>query len=458
MSHAVRDAAAATATPPSTPEALAAWDPASSIPTLIGSLLSLVATFSVILLWTFAGGKKRRDFRYALVLNLTVAEFLNSLNNSVSGIAVIIRRRPLLPGTACEVNGWAGQFSVQAVDFSILAITLVTLLTVQLRSFIIYASPITKAFICLSIWIIPLCTSIFAWTKNYYGPVSGNWCWIEKQYKRQRYTLNHGWRFAIFIISLCTYIYVFIYMSRRLRPQGLSELTSSIPDDLDYEKLDNKPRDTAVLAGCGATPRISLDQIAEAPAAEPAPKTHRRAVSSFSFARKLQIDTAPRSVHNDPATASPCMNDIASPEENHHLVDLEKGLTPTSKEPPVTVAPFRRAVTRVENKTKVDRDIWRMLLLNMYPVTYLVLWIPGIANRIAEGMGHEVRVLVILQCSTQFIGLANAAVYLYKEHRRDIREWWNGIRQRNAAKAARVESVGSDRGSSKSRYWRSNSP
>ena len=47
----------------------------------------------------------------------------------------------------------------QAVDFSILAISLVTLLTIQLRSWIIYASTATKALICLSIWIIPLCTS-----------------------------------------------------------------------------------------------------------------------------------------------------------------------------------------------------------------------------------------------------------------------------------------------------------
>jgi hypothetical protein len=47
----------------------------------------------------------------------------------------------------------------QAVDFSILAISLVTLLTIQLRSFIIYASTTTKALICLSIWIVPLYTS-----------------------------------------------------------------------------------------------------------------------------------------------------------------------------------------------------------------------------------------------------------------------------------------------------------
>lgn len=113
----------------------------------------------------------------------------------------------------------------------------------------------------------------------------------------------------------------------------------------------------------------------------------------------------------------------------------------------------------MENKAKVDRDIWKMLLLNMYPITYLLLWIPGIANRVAEGMGHQVRVLVILQSSTQFIGLANASVYMYKEHRRDFREWWGGVKQREAAKAARAEGATSDSGSSsKVRYWRSNTP
>lgn len=152
------------------------------------------------------------------------------------------------------------------------------------------------------------------------------------------------------------------------------------------------------------------------------------------------------------------MDDITSPDETRNLVDIEKGLSPVSKEPPVITGPIRRAVTRVENKAKVDREIWRMLLLNMYPVTYLILWIPGIANRIAEGMGHQVRVLVILQSSTQFIGLANASVYVYKEHRRDIKEWWSGIKQRKAIKAARATDVASDRSSSRVRYWRSDSP
>lgn len=48
------------------------WDPAIAIPTLVGSLLSLVASTVVIICWLVFGGE-RRSFRYALILNLTVA-------------------------------------------------------------------------------------------------------------------------------------------------------------------------------------------------------------------------------------------------------------------------------------------------------------------------------------------------------------------------------------------------
>lgn len=299
---------------------------------------------------------------------------------------------------------------------------------------------------------------IYAWTKNYYGPVSGNWCWIEQRYLRQRYTLNHGWRFAIFLISLVTYIYVFTYMSRRLRPQGISNISSSIPDDLDYEKIENRPRDNAVLAGCGATPRISLDEVADSHVAGQGKTGHRRAVSSFSFGRTLQVETTPQVSRDDAHTALPQADEVVSPEETHILVDLERGLPPAPIEPLVSVLPARRAATRPDNKAKVDREIWRMLLLNMYPVTYLILWLPGITNRIAEAMGHSVRALVILQSSTQFIGLANAAVYIYKEHRRDLREWWAGIKGRKEAKIVKAQEGASDGGSSRIRYWRSISP
>lgn len=70
-----------------------------------------------------------------------------------------------------------------------------------------------------------------------------------------------------------------------------------------------------------------------------------------------------------------------------------------------------------------------MMLLNAYPVLYILLWMPGILNRLVEAAGHSSFVLTVLQCSTQYIGLANALTYGYNEHlktsvREDFRKWY----------------------------------
>lgn len=78
-----------------------------------------------------------------------------------------------------------------------------------------------------------------------------------------------------------------------------------------------------------------------------------------------------------------------------------------------------------------------MLLLNGYPIAYVILWMPGILNRIMEAAGHPSEVLGILQASTQFIGLANAITYGVNEHlRRSVREdlkKWIGERKKRLA-------------------------
>lgn len=56
-------------------------------------------------------------------------------------------------------------------------------------------------------------------------------------------------------------------------------------------------------------------------------------------------------------------------------------------------------------------------LLSGYPLFYVVLWLPGIANRIAEATGHPVRALAIMQASTAYIGFANAATFGWNEVR-----------------------------------------
>lgn len=57
----------------------------------------------------------------------------------------------------------------------------------------------------------------------------------------------------------------------------------------------------------------------------------------------------------------------------------------------------------------------KMLLLNGYPVLYVILWIPGISNRVVEAVGTSPTWLKALQCSTQLVGFANAMTYAYNE-------------------------------------------
>jgi hypothetical protein len=82
----------------------------------------------------------------------------------------------------------------------------------------------------------------------------------------------------------------------------------------------------------------------------------------------------------------------------------------------------------------VEREIKKMLLLNAYPMLYIILWTPGIINRLMEAAGHKSRVLTIMQCTTQFVGLANAITYGFNEHLRksvmkDLAEWFKGWRK-----------------------------
>ena len=77
------------------------------------------------------------------------------------------------------------------------------------------------------------------------------------------------------------------------------------------------------------------------------------------------------------------------------------------------------------NSRRVEREIKKMLLLNGYPIAYVVLWLPGILNRVLEASdaavpGDRAHVLAVLQASTQFIGFANAVTYALS------RQWRRG--------------------------------
>ena len=59
--------------------------------------------------------------------------------------------------------------------------------------------------------------------------------------------------------------------------------------------------------------------------------------------------------------------------------------------------------------------VQRALLLNAYPLAYIMLWLPDIVNRLIEATGHSSTVMKFLQVTSQLVGLANALTYGWNE-------------------------------------------
>lgn len=57
----------------------------------------------------------------------------------------------------------------------------------------------------------------------------------------------------------------------------------------------------------------------------------------------------------------------------------------------------------------------------MFPLTYILVWLPGIGNRLVELTGNSYTWLNALQATTQLTGLVNAVIYGLKEHRGFLR-------------------------------------
>ncbi|POR34816.1 Uncharacterized protein TPAR_05011 [Tolypocladium paradoxum] len=86
---------------------------------------------------------------------------------------------------------------------------------------------------------------------------------------------------------------------------------------------------------------------------------------------------------------------------------MEHGYQQTPLRPveasPVEKGPFPRM--------PASPSLRNMLLMNGYPIAYIILWIPGIVNRLVESTRGSLRWLAALQSKTQFVGMANALTY-----------------------------------------------
>ncbi|KAF7510309.1 hypothetical protein GJ744_006805 [Endocarpon pusillum] len=364
---------------------------AITIPTLVGSCLSCIASSTVIVSYVLFPPK--RHFRHALIVNLLVADFINSFNHTVSGSFSLANRhkaQPLSPGKSCVTNAWITQFSVQAIDFNILIISIVVLLCIRQQKFAVQPSIRKTTLLCVIAWIPGLITSITGLILNAYGPVSGNWCWIKPDLLGLRYLLTHGWRIVIFLATVGIYTYIYTHLKR-----VYGKFTASTTA-YDHSTVSN---------GQGLA--------------------NNRYILSTRSHDGLQLPVSGHIMVRD------SLDVLREPE--HQAKECEGGLTGISShtqalgskswslETSQTTRMEQNSPLRQHKGQRQTPNIQKILLLNGYPILYIVLWIPGMLNRLLESTAGSPDWLKALQSTTQFIGLANALTYGYNEQ---LRQRW----------------------------------
>lgn len=261
----------------------------------------------------------------------------------------------------------------QGIDCSILMIAIATLLFLRTKIILSKPSLLAQCAMCGVVWILPIITSyvltynvgslmradanvgrckgFIALGRGLYHPVSGNWCWIQARPSYLRYIFTHMWRFLFIILCTGIYVYVFIYLRRHFK-------------QLQLLGLQNRPKPQ-------------------------------------------------HEIHNHPTKGAEEMGSLSSNSQSTASVESRDGLilpsSPSRDIPRHNKLPVKS--TQNGNRVATEVRIKKMLLLNSYPIMYIILWIPGILNRIVEATGSSSRVLAFLQTSTAFIGLVNAITY-----------------------------------------------
>ncbi len=263
----------------------------------------------------------------------------------------------------------------QETDFSIFIIALVTILIIRAKIVITGTSRLAKVAVCGVVWLLPVATSCvpisFLATDNVklttedgkgsialyldlYRPVSGHWCWIKAKPVYYRYLLTHMWRLLFIALSTAIYAYAYFYLNRHFRQLRLmgSQNGPSLKED---EAVNILPIEKTSLSPPSQGVIVSRSFTCQAVKAS----YHKMSASS------LPSSSAKSTARHDPAVT--------------------------------------------------ELHIKKMLLLNAYPIWYIVKWIPDIANRIFEATGHRSLVLAILKASMHCIGLASAITFFLND-------------------------------------------
>lgn len=357
----------------------------------------------------------------------------------------------------------------------------ITLLTITEKVYMPAISRTKKILICLSIWIIPLATGSIAVGLGVMMPSGANWCWISASRTDLRYALTHAWRFAVILAIVCIYGYVYYHTSRRFKTLSLlasrqsssthysnnntnsmamhsrhgslqkplpydmvvvHELRAKHVDDVPHEDLEpprgayhhhhhhhQQPRDMRGRSW------LRLSGTPEPPLPPPHPTLARKGTTAF---------TAAASPHDRPATAATTTT-TTTPSVGGGWYHQSGTTTPTTR--PVTATTTTTTARGggeaqqqqqqhqggplARDDKRVEKEVKRMLLMNAYPILYVLLWIPGLVNRLLQAAGAtpSSRVLDALQAAPVFIGFANSVTYGFNQHLRrriasDFYYWW----------------------------------
>ncbi|KAI8813181.1 hypothetical protein BJ742DRAFT_849958 [Cladochytrium replicatum] len=311
--------------------------------------------------------------RELLVTSMLVSGLINSVNSVSSGFVVITTGKMPPRGSAqCTTSGFVRQWSLQSLDFTLLAITLTTSSVLMQKTNVGIMDVISKYIwvILGCCWGVSLGTATAAHFVIGYAP-SGAWCWIAGTplplATYARYGLTHGPRIAIFVTMIICYCMLFFVLFGR-RNQLLKALQKGNSTGEASSESNSNHATGASQAG-----------------------SHTNRGRRFSGT----------------------INSVTSTMLGQGGKSLFGGSSKGTN---------RASTTNNTSGAKKDDRLFRsMVLLALYPVTYIVLWAPGIVNRLYESLGIVNNDLVLLQSFSLLQPAANCTVWLMTQFLRKRR-------------------------------------
>lgn len=221
-------------------------------------------------------------------------------------------------------------------------------------------SNVKKILICVSVWIVPVTTGCIALGMGVMMPAGANWCWISSSRTDLRYALTHAWRFAIIFAILCIYGYVYYYTSRHFKSLG------SLSSPTNHYSVASHARPESTESSVPSPYAIPEQEEVKSPTTSVI--NHSKHLRNSSWLR-LSVSSE-KDVLQSPKAALTRMETAPPP----YTEKDSAGQEPTRRP---SLTPFG-TVTKVETSKKpqtkrIEREVKRMLLLNAYPIFYVLL-------------------------------------------------------------------------------------